>query len=48
MKYKRWVTLVKDTSLGITEFHFLNKDGEEFDLGQKTAESPVEEGRTSA
>jgi ribonuclease G len=32
-KYKRWLTLVKDSSLGITEFHFLNKDGEEFDLG---------------
>jgi len=34
-KYKRWVEMVKDSSLGITEFHFLNKDGEEIDLGQK-------------
>ena len=34
-KYKRWVDMVKDSSLGITEFHFLNKDGEEIDLGQK-------------
>ncbi len=33
-KYKRWVNLVKDTSLGIVEFHFLNKDGEEIDLGK--------------
>jgi ribonuclease G len=33
MKYKRWVNLVKDTSLGITEFHFLNKDGEEIEMG---------------
>jgi ribonuclease G len=32
-KYKRWVEMVKDSSLGITEFHFLNKDGEEIDLG---------------
>lgn len=47
LKYKRWVTLVKDTSLGITEFHFLNKDGEEFELGQKAVESPVEESRTA-
>ncbi len=34
-KYKRWIDLVKDSSLGVTEFHFLNKDGEEIDLGQK-------------
>lgn len=34
-KYNRSVNLVKDSSLGITEFHFLNKDGEEIDLGQK-------------
>jgi ribonuclease G len=37
-KYKKWVNLVKDSSLGITEFHFLNKDGEEIDLGKQ--ESP--------
>jgi ribonuclease G len=35
VKYKSWVNLVKDTSLGITEFHFLNKDGEEIDMGLK-------------
>ena len=34
-KYNRSVNLVRDSSLGITEFHFLNKDGEEIDLGQK-------------
>ncbi len=33
MKYKRWVELVRDSSLGITEFHFLNKDGEEIEMG---------------
>jgi ribonuclease G len=33
-KYKRWVNLVKDSSLGITEFHFLNKDGEVIDLAR--------------
>jgi len=37
-KYKRWVEMVKDSSLGIVEFHFLNKDGEEIDLGQKERE----------
>lgn len=41
-KYKKWVTLVKDSSLGITEFHFLNKDGEEIEVG-KTAEITVDE-----
>ncbi len=34
-KYRRPINLVKDSSLGITEFHFLNKDGEEIDLGGK-------------
>ena len=33
MKYRRWVNLVRDTSLGITEFHFLNRDGEEIEIG---------------
>jgi ribonuclease G len=37
-KYKRWVTIVKDSSLGITEFHFLNRDGEEIELGKNGAE----------
>ena len=32
MKYRRWVTLVKDSSLAITEFKFLNRDGEEIEL----------------
>ena len=34
-KYKKWLTLVRDSSLGITEFHFLNKDGEEIEIGSK-------------
>jgi len=42
-KYKRWVEMVKDSSLGVTEFHFLNKDGEEIDLGQKTEQTVVVE-----
>ncbi len=41
-KYKRWVDMVKDSSLGITEFHFLNKDGEEIDLGQKNEPQTIE------
>ncbi len=32
MKYKKWVKLTKDSSYGITEFHFLNKAGEEIEL----------------
>jgi ribonuclease G len=31
-KYKRWVHLEKDTSLGVTEFKFLTKEGEEIQL----------------
>ncbi|HYC84533.1 MAG TPA: ribonuclease E/G, partial [Chryseosolibacter sp.] len=31
-KYKRWVTMVKDTSMAITEFKFLNREGEEIQL----------------
>jgi ribonuclease G len=31
-KFKRWVKMEKDTSLGITEFKFLNKEGEEIQL----------------
>lgn len=31
-KYKRWVTLVMDSSLAVTEFKFLNKEGEEIQL----------------
>jgi ribonuclease G len=34
-KYKRWVTLVKDSSLAITEFKFLNPDGEEIELANQ-------------
>jgi ribonuclease G len=31
-KYKRWVNMETDTSLGVTEFKFLNKEGEEIQL----------------
>jgi ribonuclease G len=31
-KYYRWVRMVADTSMGITEFKFLNKEGEEIQL----------------
>lgn len=31
-KYKRWVNLVMDSSMGVTEFRFLNKEGEEIQL----------------
>jgi len=34
-RYKRWVTLVKDTSMAMTEFKFLNRDGEEIELSQQ-------------
>lgn len=32
IKYKTWVTLTKDSSIGITDFHFLNKLGDEIEL----------------
>ncbi len=32
VKHQVWVKLIKDSSLGITEFHFLNKDGDEIEL----------------
>ncbi len=35
LKYKRWLTLVKDSSLAITEFKFLNHDGEEIELANQ-------------
>jgi ribonuclease G len=31
-KFKRWVKMEKDTSLAVTEFKFLNKEGEEIQL----------------
>ncbi len=31
-KYKSWVNLEKDTSMGMTEYRFLNKEGEEIQL----------------
>jgi ribonuclease G len=31
-RYKRWVNLVVDSSMAITEFKFLNKEGEEIQL----------------
>jgi ribonuclease G len=45
-KYKRWISIVKDSSLGITEFHFLNKDGEVIDMAHK--EKPVLESTLEA
>ena len=33
-KYKRWVTIVVDTSLAVTEYKFLNKEGEEIELNK--------------
>jgi ribonuclease G len=35
-KYKSWVTLVKDSSMAITEFKFLTKDGEEIEILQQS------------
>jgi ribonuclease G len=31
-KYKRWIKLVKDSSIGITDFHFLDKNGDEIEI----------------
>lgn len=32
LKYKAWVKLIKDSSLGITEFHFLNRQGDDIEV----------------
>lgn len=32
MKYKRWIKLEKDSSLGVMEFKFLNREGDEIQL----------------
>lgn len=32
MKYRRWVSIIVDTSLAITEYKFLNREGEEIQL----------------
>lgn len=34
LKYKRWVKIVKDSSLGITDFVFLNKNEEQIKIDQ--------------
>ncbi|MFM9837883.1 MAG: ribonuclease E/G [Cyclobacteriaceae bacterium] len=39
-KYKKNVELIKDSSLAITEYKFLNKDGEEIELAQEKS-TPV-------
>lgn len=31
-KYKKWIKLTKDSSLGVTDFHFINSHGEEIEL----------------
>ena len=32
MKYKTWIKIVKDTSLGMVNFKFINKSGEEIEV----------------
>lgn len=32
LKYYKWVNLIEDSSLGLTEFHFVNSSGEEIEL----------------
>lgn len=34
LQYKRWVKLAEDSSMGVTEFKFVNKQGEEIELNQ--------------
>ena len=41
LKYKSWVTLIKDSSLGITEFKFQNKSGDEIELSSTPALAPM-------
>jgi ribonuclease G len=32
LKYKKWINLEKDSSLGILDYHFKNKSGEEIEM----------------
>src|SRR5690606_17089883 len=32
MKYKRWIKLVKDSALGVTDCHIINSHGEEIEI----------------
>jgi ribonuclease G len=32
MTYKTWINIMEDSSLGITDFKFLNKNGEDIEL----------------
>lgn len=32
LKYKKWINLTKDSTLGIMEYHFIDKNGEEIEL----------------
>ena len=34
LKYFKWIKMVQDSSLAITEYKFLNKFGEEIDVGE--------------
>ena len=34
MQYKKWVNLLEDSSIGVTEFKFFNRHGEEIELTQ--------------
>jgi ribonuclease G len=31
-KYRKWITLIEDSSLGITDFKFLNKEAEVIEI----------------
>ncbi|OJW69904.1 MAG: ribonuclease E/G [Candidatus Amoebophilus sp. 36-38] len=33
LKYKKWINLAEDSSLGVTEYKFINKQNEEIELG---------------
>ena len=34
LQYKKWIRLTEDSSAGLTEFRFINKQGEEIELNQ--------------
>jgi len=43
-RYKRWIKLVKDTSLAVTEFKFLNRDGEGIEVAQESTSALADPG----
>ena len=45
MKYFKWVSVAKDSSLGVTDYRFLNSMNDDIELGNKTKKEFVFDGK---